>query len=133
MRVSICTMFCLSLTVLSGCALFRADPPEVIVAERAQQRLDLLLAYEVEASYAYMTPGYRSARTWQEYSRGVAGVGMWLSATVASVDCGDLAEPVRCDVAVLVDFKAPRLPQSQTYLRESWVKSGRDWYLYQKP
>lgn len=133
MRLRVRACLTLGVAFLGGCASFLSVPPEAIVTQRAQERLDALMSGQTEESYAYTTPGYRSIRTWQEYSRNWAGVGMWLSAEVTEVDCGDLAKPQRCDAVVFVEFKAPRLQQSETYLRESWLLIDRNWYFYQKP
>ena len=123
----------LGVAFLGGCALFSPVPPEASVKQRAQERIEALMSGQTEESYAYTTPGYRSIRTWQEYSRNWAGVGMWVSAEVTDVDCGDLPKPQRCDAVVFVVFKAPRLQQTETYLRESWLFIDGNWYFYQKP
>lgn len=122
-----------SVFLVTGCSLLQPNvPPEQLVAERAQERLDLLRAGQMERSHVYTTPGYRSARTWQEYSANWVGASMWLSATVTKTDCGDLEPARRCDVAVLVVFKAPRMDVLETYVRETWLRVDGDWYLYQE-
>ena len=125
----ICVVF---MVALKGCAVFTSMPPEERVAQRAQERLDLMWSGEMKASYDYTTPGYRSARTWTEYKANWLGVGMWKEAEVHSVDCGDLEPPSRCDATIRVVFVAPRQMPLTTYLKEQWLLVDGDWYLYQK-
>lgn len=122
------------LLLSSGCSLIFPDatPPEELVAERAQERLDLLVAGEIERSYAFTTPGYRSARTWQNYAGNWVGSSMWVSATVTKTDCGDLEPAIRCEVVVSVVFKAARMDVLETYVREIWLSLDGEWYLFQK-
>ena len=123
-----CTLF------MGGCSLMQSSvPPEQRVAELAQERLDLLIAGQVERSYAYTTPGYRSARTWQEYAPNWIGSSMWTSASVTKVDCGDLEPAQRCEVAVKVVFTPPRMDTVHTFMFEQWLRLDGEWYLYQKP
>lgn len=117
---------------LQGCAVFTSKPPEERVAQRSQERLDLMWSGEMKASYEYTTPGYRSARTWQEYKANWLGVGMWKEAEVHAVDCGDLEPPSRCEATIRVVFVAPRQQATTTYLKEQWLLVEGDWYLYQK-
>jgi len=120
------------MVALQGCAAFSSLPAEERVAQRSQERLDLMWSGEMKASYDYTTPGYRSARTWTEYKAKWLGVGMWKEAEVHRVDCGDLEPPSRCEATIRVVFVAPRQAAATTYLKEQWLLVDGDWYLYQK-
>lgn len=117
---------------ISGCALLQDAPPEERVAQRAQERLDLLMSGQMERSYYYTTPGYQTARSPQQYARNWVGVAMWLSATVVKVDCVDLTPVQRCEAVVRVSFKPARQEASDTHLRETWLLIDGKWYFYQK-
>jgi len=116
---------------ISACALLQSAPPEERVAQRAQERLDFLVSGQSERSYLYTTPGYRTAKSPQEYARNWVGAGMWLSTTVVKVECGDLAPVQRCEAVVRVSFRAPRQDVTDTHLRETWLLLDGEWYLYQ--
>ena len=118
---------------INGCALFQETPAEERVAQRAQEWLDLLMSGQMERSYGYTTPGYRSIRTLGQYAVNWVGSGMWLSANVARVDCTDLVPTQRCEAVIKVHFKAARQAASETHFRETWLLLDHQWYLYQKP
>ena len=120
------------LLALGGCALLHHAPPEERVAQRAQERLDLLMLGQTERSYGYTTPGYRTAKSPQQYAGNWGGVAMWLSATVVKVDCVDLTPVQRCEAVVRVSFKPARQEVTDTHMRETWLLVDGKWYLYQK-
>lgn len=117
---------------VNGCALLQDAPPEERVAQRAQERIDLLMSGQTERSYGYTSPGYRTAKSPQEYASNWAGVAMWLSANVAKVECVDLTPVQRCEAVVKVSFKAPRQDVTDTHVRETWLLLDGEWYLYIK-
>jgi hypothetical protein len=117
----------LTVAFLSGCATLDSRPPEDIVAERALQRLEALMARDVGASYALTTPGYRSLETQGEYGARWAGARYWTEVSVAKVDCNAEA----CNVAVSITFDQPRVPELTTYMQESWVQLRGKWYFSQ--
>ncbi len=116
----------------SGCALLQGAPPEERVAQRAQERLDLLMAGQMERSYGYTTPGYRTAKSPPQYARNWVGSAMWLSATVVKVECVDLTPSQRCEAVVSVNFKPARQAPTETHVRETWLLIDGEWYLYQQ-
>lgn len=125
----------LAAATLSGCAIFDNRPPEEIVSERAQARLDLLLGKDFERSYPYMTPGYRAIHTVDQYTVDFAGSGMWTDTSIATVGCTRIGEaPVTaCKVIALVSYKPPRMGYIQTTeVTESWVLLDGRWYLNHK-
>ena len=113
--------------LFSGCAMLDSRPPEEIVAERALQRLEALMARDVAASYALTTPGYRSLETQAEYGGRWAGAAYWTEVLVAKVQCAAEA----CNVAVAITFDQPRVPELTTHMQESWVQLRGKWYFSQ--
>ena len=118
--------------LLASCSVLTPVSPEELVAARAQERLDLMWSGEMKQSYEYTTPGYRSARTWQQYSRNWQGVGMWVSASVVKVECSEFAPRERCEATVRVAYQAPKVTPGVTHLKETWLYVEGDWYLYQQ-
>lgn len=118
--------------LLPACSTFDSRSPEEIVADRAQKRVDALMAGEYEVSYQYTTPSYRTTEGVGRYGTRWAGVGMWLSATVSKVECRGGERIDRCKVAIEVLYKAARYEPTVTFLSEDWLLIDGDWYLYQK-
>ena len=118
------------LFVLSGCASLDSTPPETAVSQRSMERAQLLMRADFASAYLYTTPGYRSLETVDEYASRWVGATMWEDATVAEVKCqGDPA--ARCQLALAVTFRSLQTGLITTHLQETWVKSGRYWYLFQ--
>ena len=118
---------------LSGCAIFDNRPPEQVVVERAEKRLELLMMGKVEDSYAYTSPGYRSTHSPLQYASDFGGAAMWLSTRVEGLECLPVAVPTACDVSVLISYRPPRLSYVQTTeLQETWIKVKGNWYLYRE-
>jgi hypothetical protein len=120
---------------LGGCAIFDNRPPEEIVGERAQTRLDLLLSKDFERSYQHMTPGYRAIHTVDQYTVDFAGSGMWTDTSIATVGCTRVGEaPVTaCKVVALISYPAPRMGYIQTTeVTENWVLLDGRWYMNHK-
>lgn len=116
---------------VSACSVLDGRTPEERVADRAQERLDTLMAGDYKASYEFTTPGYRSTEGPGRYGTRWAGASMWLSARVTDVRCAD-GEPVdRCKATVEVMYKAARFEPTTTFLAEHWLLIDNNWYLYQ--
>ena len=123
----------LAAATLSGCAIFDNRPPEQVVADRAQERFDLLMQGEFEKAYRYATPGYRATNTVDQYAADFGGVSMWLEAEVGEVSCPLLEEVLVCDVVTLISYNAPRMGYVQTtQVPERWIKVENSWYLVVK-
>mgnify|MGYP001347117565 FL=1 len=125
-------MALIALLLVNGCAVLHDAPPEERVAQRAQERVDLLRRGQIEPANRYPTPGYRTTKSPQEYARNWVGVGMWLSATIVKVECDDLTPVQRCEAVMRVSFNAPRQDVADTHLRETWLLLDGEWYLYQQ-
>ena len=120
----------LFLFVLSGCASLDSTAPEAAVSQRSVERAELLMRADFASAYLYTTPGYRSLETVDEYASRWVGATMWQDAKVADVKCqGDPA--ARCQLALAVTFSSLQTGLVTTHLQETWVKSGRYWYLFQ--
>ena len=121
----------LVLLLLGGCSAFPTKSPEEIVFERAQQRIDLLMAGDYQASYEFTTPGYRSTESAGRYGTRWSGVGMWISANVTKAECAAAEAVDRCKAVVEVVYRAVGYDPLTTILTEDWLLIGGQWYLYQ--
>lgn len=123
----------LALMLLSvGCAsIFDPAPPEERVANRSQERLDLLMAGDIGIAYEYTTPGYRTAQDARRYGARWAGAAMWMSANVHRVSCsgGEVSEV--CKVTVKVTYRMPPHAVTDTFLFEEWILLDGEWFIYQ--
>ncbi|MEE4173254.1 MAG: hypothetical protein V2I57_03295 [Xanthomonadales bacterium] len=121
--------------MLSGCATVTAPPPEEAVLERAQERLDLLLAEDLAGAYEYLSPGYRSGVTLPAYQREVLTRPVrWTSARAVASDC---SEDV-CNVRIALEFEVYAAVPGMSRFKspgsgeERWLRIDGQWYYVPK-
>ena len=117
------------LGLTAGCAGGPTPSPqarEEIVAQRSQQRWDALVAGDVSKAYGYFSPATRQTMTLLGYASSVR-VGFWKAAKVERVEC---AEEDLCEVHLKIEYV--RGSTIATPLRESWARSGGEWWYVQK-
>ena len=125
----------LVLVLLSGCAAMPGGGGGS-VGDRAQQRWDALLAGNVKKAYGFLSPGYRSKETLEEYQRKIVYQRVrWTSADYIESDCSENT----CKVQINVGYKvAGALPGVKVYVgkrmvTENWIETeGRWWYVPNK-
>lgn len=111
----------------SGCASIMGPPPtaEEIVAERAQERLDALLAWDLDKAYSFFSPATQGVYEKADLASAYAGARRWTAAKVQSVRC----EELRCDVVYLIDYKLVRPAfENSRPIAEVWVNIDGKWY-----
>jgi len=112
--------------VISACSDSR--PPEQIVKERSQQRLDALLKGDVATALEFTTPAYQQMNTPGSYHARVQGAVHWITAITETVEC----KQDICNVVTKITYKHPRMGFENTRpLKEKWVKVDDQWWLYQ--
>ena len=114
-----------AMAVLGGCAAgSAARNDQDLVAERAQQRWNLLAKGDFAGAYAYMSPSGRGLVRQDAYV-GMLRRDFWTGAKVGKVEC-----PTKeaCEVEVLVEYKHRGLPM-QSPVREKWVREGSNWWF----
>lgn len=108
--------------------------PEEVVAQRAKERWDALIAKDYGTAYEYLTPGSRALMTREAYIRKQLMVRLkWQNATVVRVACD---EPDHCDVVVSVSslVRLPQLPDDvlvPSPSKEQWLRSNGQWFVVQ--
>lgn len=103
---------------------------------RAQQRWDLLIAGDYLGAYQYLTRGYRSTVSAQQYdARLRTRTVKWLSAEAHEAECD--GEGV-CSVQVTLDFEVqmpiPGIGKQRSFqpLTEKWLLDDGVWYFLPK-
>lgn len=120
----------LALMTFAGC---QKQDPATIVPQRAIERWDLLIASHPVKAYEYLSPGYRSTHTLDQYVAYVATSRIkWKSARVVQQQC----EAEVCTVHLMVKSTVPatlasttRDLQLETPLTEQWIASDGQWYF----
>jgi len=112
------------------------SPPDVkaaAVKERSEARWQALIKGDLDAAYAYLSPGSKAATSIEAYRRQIHP-GMWRSVKVDSVECeGEL-----CRVKLQLTYDVPRGPMSprpitgiETPIGERWIiENGSAWFVY---
>ena len=120
---------------LAACATTPAPTPEEAVLERAQERLDLLLAEDLAGAYEYLSPGYRSGVTLPAYQREVLSRPVrWTSARAVASDC---SEDV-CNVRIALEFEVYAAVPGMSRFKspgageERWLRIDGQWYYVPK-
>ena len=127
------------LTLCAGILLFSAcattKPTSEVIEQRAVGRWDALLSEDVEAAYAYLSPGYRSSVSYKQYNRSLLLIQVnWTGAKYIESVC----EENTCNVKILLNFTIyGALPgvkslDSKQVIEESWVLVDGTWYLVPK-
>jgi hypothetical protein len=112
------------LAVLGGCAMAPGKSGKDAVAERAQQRWDLLVKNDFAGAYRYMSPAGRQLVTEQAYALGFQR-NFWTAAKVTGVQC---PSDEACEVDVTVEYKRQGLAMKSP-LREKWIREKSDWWF----
>lgn len=120
----------MSLLLATGCS--SKDPAE-LVRQRAVERWDLLAGKHAVKAYDYLSPGYRSTHTLEQYVAFVATARIsWKSAKVDSVQCETDVCTAKLVVVAIVPGAVMQRPSDMEYpspIVEKWVRSEGQWYF----
>ena len=112
-----------AMMALAGCAnLGRSD--KEAVAERAQQRWNLLVKNDFAAAYRYISPAGRELVTSEAYAAGLRR-NFWTGAKVGDIEC---KTPDACEVDVWIEYQHMGRPM-RSPMREKWIKHRFDWWF----
>ena len=117
--------------LLSACAGM-GKPPEDVVKERAQERWDLLLAEDFAAAYEYLTPGYRSGVSLNQYQRKLLTQAVqWTDAKAGKSTCLEESCNVRISISYAVYGAVPGVSRfdSKGTTEENWIRIKGRWYF----
>lgn len=122
-RLGLVACWLLFLAGVTGCVTGPSGRVEEQVRQRAQERWDALVAGNVEAAYALLSPGARQARSLPSY-RAMIKTGFWKRAVVDRVEC---PSSEMCKVVVVVEYLyRGSLVSSPVF--EDWVLSEQRWW-----
>jgi hypothetical protein len=114
-----------AMALLGGCAAGSlGKEPKDIVAERAQQRWDLLVKNDFAAAYGYISPAGREVVKQDAYV-GSLKRGFWNGAKVDAVKC-ETADA--CEVDVWIEYTHLGI-KMRTPVHEKWVRQGSNWWF----
>lgn len=132
------TTLCMVGLLAVGCSTQKADtaPPEDIVAQRAAERWEALMALDHAKAYSYLAPSVRSVMSLDGFRRRL-NLGLdvteapWTQADVRSVSCEN---PEVCEAKIFVAARI-MVPQfsgmtSSAEVKERWVYQEGEWWLY---
>jgi len=124
---------CAFSVLFSACATTR--PASEVIEQRATGRWDALLSDDIEAAYTFLSPGYRSSVSYNQYLRSLLLIKVqWTGAKYIESVC----EETTCNVKILLDFTiygaipGVKSMDSKQTIEESWVLVDGMWYLVPK-
>jgi len=129
----------LSILLLAGCSqtTTRSDAsltPEQQVAQRVEQRWQLIMEGDYLAAYEYLTPGYRTKNSQRAFANRIASSGVEYSqAEVNEVNCDESYQ--RCTSKTAVEFvlrgalRGVDKMQSSAVISEKWINLDNQWYF----
>ena len=110
----------------SGAAVNTPEAREALVAQRATARWALLIKDDMDAAYAYLSPGSKEAVTLTKFKANFRR-GAFREARIENVACDGDA----CVVRLLVTYDHSKMKGITTPISESWiVDGGQAWYVY---
>ena len=110
--------------VLVGCAAPAGKSDEAVIAERALQRWNAVIAGNYDKAYEYISPAGRSIVTPEGFTKSMKP-GFHKSATVQAVKC---SAPEVCEVQLEIEYEFQG-KRTKTPLPERWVKQDGTWWF----
>jgi hypothetical protein len=120
-----------SLLALAGCA-DKSNPDNV--DRRAVERWNDLIAHQAEKAYDYLSPGYRTTQTRENYASAMNNRPVqWKAAKFKNKKC----EADRCTVAIDVTYSLTvpnvgKAMQASSVQSETWILVKGAWYFLPK-
>lgn len=115
--------------MLASCASGPASP-EAIVRDRAQARLDAIIAGQWEKAYGYLSPASRAVVSLEAWRSGLPRATVWRRAQVHAVACEVLD---RCKTTVVIHHQplvmGGRMGTIDSAVDEIWVLDEGRWWL----
>lgn len=116
---------------LGGCAALQPQTAEQIVAQRAEERWNALIARDFDKAWTYTQPAYRAIVKQGDYRNTFGIGGKWLGMQVIRVQC----EPERCIARLRVTSRVTVSPFRNQELAgaidETWVREDGQWWYFQ--
>jgi len=124
-RIATCALL---VAMVAGCAALGVGEPRELVAERAKERWDAVIAGDLRKAYGYISPAGRTVVPYEAYEKSIRK-GFHKAARVTEVRC---TGPELCEVTLEIEYVFSGR-QMKTPFFEKWVKQDSQWwYLYEK-
>lgn len=108
-----------------------SSDPKAVLERRVTDRWKLLIAGDASRAYTYLTPGYRTTVTEQQYGDWLRSRQIkWISGKYVDRDCAS-AEMCEVSVLVAVQTKLPGVPgvqETAAAVPEKWLLIDGVWY-----
>ena len=102
------------------------EAKQALVRQRALSRWDLLIKDDMDAAYAYLSPGSRETTSLDKFQKNFRR-GAFREARVENVSCDGDA----CIARMYVTYDHPKMKGITTPVVESWIiDGGQAWYVY---
>jgi len=102
-----------------------AEAVRDLVTQRVKARWDALIRGDLDAAYAFESPGTRQTMTLERFKRITRKEG-FRSASIDKMEC----DTMHCDVRLIVVFDVDKVKGLRTTIDESWViENGQAWYV----
>lgn len=113
-----------AVVAVSACAAPESRPrsSQEVVKARAQARWDALVRSDIEAAYAYLSPGTKSVMSLEQYTASIRK-GFWKSVVVDEAVCE--AESCEVRATIVYEFEGRRY---KTPYKEKWIREGSNWW-----
>jgi hypothetical protein len=102
-----------------------------VIATRAVERWNLIIAHKSEKAWDYLSPGYRATKPRDEYAKEMNERGVrWSKVAFSSQEC----DADTCKVRLIVDYNLDMggfagKVASAAPVTETWIKLQGHWYL----
>jgi len=116
--------------LLQSCAA--AGKRTETIEDRVNARWAALLGNDVATAYQYLTPGYRSSVSLDQYKRAIASRKMkWTSAKYIKSDCDENTCTVQVEIGFTVYGVLPGVKSmdSSQFANETWILVDKNWYM----
>ena len=119
---------------IAGCATTGGAPSKnedpSVIATRAVERWNLLIASKAEKAYDFLTPGYRATKPRDDYAREMNGRAMrWTNVAYISQECEADTCKVKLSVGYKINLGGPTGNVAASGpVTETWIRSGGKWY-----
>ena len=117
---------------VSGCATFAPQPPEKVFESRAMKYWQARLDGNLEKAYTYAPPGFRAARTVDQYKSRFGSGAMIKEVEVYNVTCEPLKCTARMQLTAQLNLPMLNIGNMKTYVDEVWVLEDGSWWRFEE-
>jgi hypothetical protein len=132
MRLNVANLSIAVALALSGCASFAPKPPEQVVESRAMQYWQARLQGNLDKAYTYATPGFRAAKTVDQYKSRFGSAAMIKEVEVYNVTCEPLKCTARMQLTAQLNLPMLNIGNMKTYVDEVWVLEDGSWWRFEE-